>query len=290
MPTPHVYYERVDRGSGGSPADAGPTGVHTGTWRPTEHVQGAWNDHEQHMAPVAGLLAHELESYAPRPDLTASRFSYEILGLIPLEQTMINCRVVRPGRTIELVEAVLTTVSAPDRPVIRASVWRLSRQDTAAISRGPAEPLPPAAEMGDWAGLTQWPGGFIRSLQGRTVEADTPGRRLAWLHSDVALVDEPASATATFLRLVDAANGIAATLNPYEWMFPNTDLQIHLWRTPGGDRTGYDTIASIGPDGVGVTQTVLHDEHGPVGRATQLLTVRPAPGSARVSGAAPATG
>ena len=38
-----------------------------------------------------------------------------------------------------------------------------------------------------------------------------------------------------------------------------------------------DTSVSIGPTGVGLTTSNLHDESGPVGRCEQILTVRPMP-------------
>ncbi len=58
-------------------------------------------------------------------------------------------------------------------------------------------------------------------------------------------------------------------------MFPNTDLTVHLYRTPVGDWVGFDTSVSFGPTGVGLTSSILHDVEGPVGRAEQILTVRP---------------
>lgn len=268
MPT--SYYEPLD----------------TNTWQPTIHVQGAWNDHEQHMAPVAGLLAHALESHEPRPDLRTSRITYEILGLMPLEATTITCRTVRPGRTIELIEATMTTASKPDRPVVRASAWRLASSDTSEAAGNLPAAIPPPEELEDGGFLAKWPGGFIRSLTARTAEhgpadgTDGPTGRIAWLSSDVSLLppnadDRPgAGPTAEFLRLSDAANGVAAQLDPYQWLFPNTDLSIHLWRTPSGKHTGLEATATIGPDGVGLTHTVLHDQQGPVGRAAQILTVR----------------
>ena len=113
MPT--AYYERLDHER----------------FQPTAHAQGAWNDHEQHMAPVSGLLAHALERHAPRPDLTMARICYEILGLIPLEPTAVQVRTVRPGRTIELLEAV---ASVGGRDVVRARAWRLAAQETTAVA------------------------------------------------------------------------------------------------------------------------------------------------------------
>mgnify|MGYP003396837158 CR=1 FL=1 len=41
-----------------------------------------------------------------------------------------------------------------------------------------------------------------------------------------------------------------------------------------GSRHGEVVVVTIGPDGVGLTATTLHDESGPVGRAEQILMVR----------------
>jgi hypothetical protein len=61
---------------------------------------------------------------------------------------------------------------------------------------------------------------------------------------------------------------------PGTWFYPNVDLAIYIWRQPGGDWVGLDTTVVFGPDGVGLTSTVLHDDVGPVGRAEQTLTIR----------------
>lgn len=39
--------------------------VMTTYYRPTIHSQGAWNPHEQHMAPASGIIAAELEQFLP---------------------------------------------------------------------------------------------------------------------------------------------------------------------------------------------------------------------------------
>lgn len=86
---------------------------------------------------------------------------------------------------------------------------------------------------------------------------------------------EPVGPLASYLALVDTANGIAARQPPGTWMFPNVDLTVHLHRRPEGRWTGLDTTVTFGPTGQGLTSTVLHDVHGPVGQAQQILTVRP---------------
>lgn len=259
-------------------------------YQPTIHAQGAWRETEQHMAPVSGLLVHAIEQHDPREDLQLGRVSFDILGIIHAEETTVDTRTLRPGRTIELVEA---TASTQGRPVVRARAWRLSREDTSAVAAIEDEPLPHPAEVPPWEDMDHiWGGGYINSLEFRALPGRRPGRARAWLRSRYDLVaGEDCSHTSRFVGLVDTANGIATRKDPRSWLYPNTDLTIHLYREPTAGWVGLDTSVTWGSSGVGVTSTVLHDAHGPVGRAQQVLTVRPMPEGmgAAATGAAQAT-
>lgn len=85
---------------------------------------------------------------------------------------------------------------------------------------------------------------------------------------------EPTSDFVHLIGMVDTANGIAMRTKDRAWIFPSIDLQIHLYRIPTGRWLGLDTVQQIGGNGVGLTSSVLHDEHGSFGRAEQILTVR----------------
>ncbi|WP_408637666.1 thioesterase family protein [Ornithinimicrobium sediminis] len=245
-------------------------------YRPTIHVQGAWSDREQHMAPVSGLLTHAIERHEPRDDLQLGRITFDILGMIPAEESTVRTRTLRPGRTIELIEA---TLSVGDRDVVRASAWRLSRQDTSAVAATEDPPLPSPEETTPWEGMRIWAGGYIASVEFRAADDARAGRGRAWLRSPYGLVDgEESTDLARYVGLVDTANGIGVRRPPTEWMFPNTDLTIHLHRAPRLPWVGMDGRVSWGATGLGVTSTVLHDSEGPVGYAHQVLTVRPQPG------------
>lgn len=258
-------------------------------FEPTQHVQGAWRDTEQHMGPVSGLLAHALETTRPRDDLQLCRINYEILGVIAAEEATVEVEVVRPGRTIEMLEARMIIGG---RTAVRATGWRLAIGDTAEVAGGQPDPLPMPDVWPDSDISGYWSGGYIDSLDFKIDPASEPGHCRAWLRTDIALVDsEPSSDLARYCVLVDPANGIAARQSPTDWLYPNTDLSIHLFRTPrpadhdhcvgnhcvGNHWVGLDATAIWGPAGVGLTSTTLYDQHGPVGRAEQILTVRPMP-------------
>lgn len=245
------------------------------TFMPTLHAQGAWQTDEQHMAPVSGLIAHCLETFNGRDDMQLSRITFEILGMIPAAPSTVECRTIRPGRTIELDEAVL---SVAGRPVVRARGWRLSRQDSTAVAGGSPEPMSSPDSLPAWDGTDTWAGGYIASLEFRRDPASVPGDGRVWLRSPKTLIEDvDASELATYVGLVDTANGIATRAHPREWMFPNLDLTIHFFRTPIAGWVGFDTDVVFGETGVGLTSSVLHDIRGPVGRAEQILTVREIP-------------
>ena len=46
-------------------------------------------------------------------------------------------------------------------------------------------------------------------------------------------------------------------------------------RRPAGEWIGLDARTLLHPGGIGVRESVLHDERGPVGRAFQTLVVQP---------------
>lgn len=245
-------------------------------YRPTVLTGGAWTEAEQHISPLNGLIVHAIDRFVAErgsDDLEIGRISIDILGVLAIEDFDIDVVVLRPGRTIELLEA---TVTAAGRPAVRARVWRMATSDTAAVAGGPSDALTPPGDLAGWQMSDLWPGGYIASLDVRPVGEPQPGRTTAWISTSVALVaDEPVGTLARYVALVDTANGIAVRQRPTEWMFPNLDLTIHLARQPRGDWVGLDTTVTFGPDGHGLTSSVLHDQGGPVGHANQILTVRP---------------
>lgn len=242
------------------------------TFQATEHAQGAWSGDQQHMAPVAGLLAHALENWAPRHDLAMSRVAFDILGVIPLGAVQVAVRVLRPGRTIELLEAEMT---AAGRTVVRATAWRLARSDTSAIAGTELTSIAGPDDGAPFDMASVWPGGFIRSLEVRVVGELTPGRSTVWLRPRVELIAGRQTAPmARIFGMIDTANGVAVRAKPGTVLFPNMDLTVHLFRRPTGDWLGLQTEVSFGADGTGLTASVLHDVLGPIGRSAQTLTLR----------------
>jgi acyl-CoA thioesterase len=230
---------------------------------------------QQHIAPALGLLVHAVERDRDRrrPDgLRVGRLSYDILGTVPVSEVEVDVRVLRPGRTIELVEA---TLAHAGRSVVHLRAWLLQRTDNRSIAGTPLAGMPGPSDVPSWDATTVWPGGFIASVEVRRCQ-EHPGRARFWVRTGTPLVDEPASAVAGLAGLLDIANGMTVRAEPEEVAFPNVDLTAHFFRQPEGEWLGFDTAVSFGATGTGLTSSVLHDERGPFGTSAQALTVRPA--------------
>lgn len=254
-----AYFERID----------------DDRFRATRHTSGAWDVEDQHIAAAIGLLLHVVEQDrdARRDDaLFPSRLSYDILGTLPVEDVTTSVQVLRPGRTVELVEARLSHAGR-DALVLRA--WLGATRDTASLEGTPVEPVPGPDALEPWDISGWWPGDFIGSLEVRR-DLRGPGRALAWVrtHHDL-LAGEPVSPLAATTGILDLANGLATRVDPRTVVFPNLDLTTHFVRPPAGGWTGLDVTVSFGASGIGLTSTVLHDVEGPFGTMNQTLTVRP---------------
>ena len=244
-------------------------------FRPSDLVRGAWNPQEMHIAPALGLLTHAVERHHRQvhdDGMRAARMSFDILGTIPIDVVDVEVRVLRPGRTIELVEA---TLSHGGRPAVLGRVWMMATRDTSALRGGAMPAMPHPETMEQWQPSDVWDGAFVGSIDILRRE-EAPGRGQAWLRPQLPLLDsEPVSLTARALGVLDVANGIAVRVPPTAAMYPNLDLTAHLAGEPRGEWIGLDTAVTFGPDGVGLTHSIVHDETGPIGAVEQILTVRP---------------
>ena len=203
------------------------------------------------------------------PDLFAS-----LLAMAPRQVVLMsNDKAFRSRQSFtELVQAELVSSG---RAAVRATAWRLQKSDTTAIEGIEDERMSGPDENVEPVTISEWPGGYIQSVEIRPVPGHRPGRGRAWLRTKHPLVDgEDFTELSRLIGMIDTSNGIATRVRPGSYLFPNVDLQLHLYREPTGDWLGLQNSVSFGADGIGLTSTVLYDATGPFGRAEQILTLR----------------
>lgn len=249
----------------------------------SELTRGPWDGASQHAGPPAALIGREIERIdgvggGPR-ERQVGRVTLEILAPVPIGSIRVEAHVVRPGRRVDLVEATLS--DGDGRPLVRARAWRLLRRrvemsSVPAPRDRPAPPPPGRLERADSFFPTGYDVGYHTAMEYRfaTGSFTETGPGIAWMRMRHPLVagEEP-SPLQRVLIVADSGNGISATLDYSRYLFINVDLTVHLSRMPEGEWVCLDSVTVPEPSGVGLTDTVLFDERGPIGLAAQTLLV-----------------
>jgi len=258
---------------------------------PTELTRGPWDADSQHAGPPAALIAREIERLDGAVDRQVGRITFELLRSVPIAPLRVEARLARTGRSVELVEASLFD---DEGEVVRASAWRLrsasieipaglgSTDGPGLIGTSPstlrpgfAPPGPAEARPGRFPPTGQEVGYHTAMeylfLRG---DFDQPGPAMVWMRMRHPLVGgEAPSPLQRVLVAADSGNGVSATLDWRRYLFINVDLTVHLHRAPEGEWICLDAITVPEPNGIGLADTALYDQRGPIGRAMQTLLV-----------------
>jgi hypothetical protein len=258
---------------------------------PTELTRGPWDPGSQHAGPPAALIAREVARLNGGAGRQVGRITYEILRPVPIAPLTVTAEVVRPGRTVELVEASLADEQGE---VIRARAWRLREGDVdipeglssedgpgtigsspSTLRPGFAPPGPSECPPGTFPDTGQ-DVGYHTAMEYRFAYGGfgEPGPAIAWMRMKVPLVDgEEPQPLERVLAAADSGNGVSSTLDWDRFLFINVDLSVHLHREPVGEWVCLDAITIPERTGIGIADTALYDEGGPIGRADQTLLV-----------------
>jgi hypothetical protein len=249
----------------------------------TELTRGPWDPGAQHAGPPAALIGREIERLGggrlgggEGPPAQVGRITYEILRSVPIARLRVEAEVVRPGRRVELVRALLSDEEG--EPLVRAQGWRLRTDQVSFDSPLPSPEPPPGPEAAQ-------PGGFPdighdvdyhSAMEYRFVRGDFTelGPATVWMRMGVALL--PGEAPTPLQRVLvaaDSGNGVSVTLDWSRYLFINVDLTVHLHRMPAGEWVCLDAETFPEPNGIGMADSRLLDESGQIGRAAQTLLV-----------------
>src|SRR5215204_5566143 len=90
--------------------------------RATELTRGPWDPGLQHAGPPAALLGRAVERHGERSGLQVARITVDIVRPLPIAELQVTTRLLRGGRSVELVEA---TLRAGEAEVMRATALRI---------------------------------------------------------------------------------------------------------------------------------------------------------------------
>jgi hypothetical protein len=249
----------------------------------TEATRGPWDPGAQHAGPPAALIGRELERLGggrmadgEGAPAQVGRITYEIVRSVPIGRLRVHAEVVRPGRRVEMVEAILTDDDG--EALVRARGWRLRTEEVSfetptGFPQSP--PGPDQAEPGRFPDIGHDVGYHTamdyRFAEGAFIEQ---GPATVWMRMGVPLLpgEEP-TPLQRVLVAADSGNGVSVALDWTRYLFINVDLSVHLHRMPEGEWVCLDAVTLPEPNGVGMADSRLFDERGAIGRAAQTLLI-----------------
>lgn len=245
-------------------------------YRATEHTQGPWDPRLQHAGPPSALLARAIEGTAAPWPAVVVRISVDILGPIPVDELAVRRQVVRPGRSVELVQA---EIEAGGRAAARATAWRVRSADLTLpeLPDQPADPVPPLPEAESQT-PPGWSTGYLQAMEWRVAAGSwgDPGPATIWGRMRHPLVpDEEPTGLQRVMTIADSGNGVSNVLPLDGWLFINPDLTVHLAAEPRGEWICLDATTTLDAHGYGLAASRLFDRDRLVGRGAQSLYVGP---------------
>ena len=242
----------------------------------TELTRGPWRADAQHAGPPAALLGRAVQRHGDgSTGSRVSRMTFEILRPVPIDELTVSTQSTQVGRSLERVDAALE--DSQGRMVMRASALRMrvARDTVPEVGSALTGPGPQDCSTSGFFPVA-WDTGYhtameVRFASGAFVE---PGPAMAWMRMRVPLVEgEETSGLCRVLAAADSGNGISGELDFDRYMFINPDLNVHLLRDPVGEWVGLDSRTTVTTDGIGLADSLLLDQAGAIGRASQSLFV-----------------
>ena len=182
---------------------------------------------------------------------------------------------VQSGRRVQLLTATLRDDAGQE--LCRAGAWRLRiadlgaslEVDSALPFSGPGDSDPHVPESD--APAFHRTGVELRFARGRFEEI---GPATVWIRLRHDVVDgETPSPLMRAVAAADFGNGVASALEWGRYLFINTDLEVHLQRSPEGEWICLDAATSVNREGTGLAESRLFDRRGRLGRSLQTLLI-----------------
>ena len=250
---------------------------------PTELTRGGWSDLAQHGSPPSGLLAAAIEGVSTVAPMQVARFTIDLFRPVPLEPLRVETHVLRDGRRIQVVEAILRH---GDLEVGRATALKIRTTEVElpdVEQEAWEQPPPPGAgnPIEDfWTFATNLPRFHRDAVEILSIDDSFTrfGPGLSWFRLKHPVID--GQETTPFVRLAtlaDMSNGNSQALDPEAYLYVNPDITLYAHRLPVGEWVGMRSAAHQHRSGIGLADTRVFDETGPLGRINQaqLLDRRP---------------
>ena len=221
----------------------------SGSYVATAATAGPWSPDAQHGGPPSALAVLAMERHESDDRQRLARVAVDILRPIPVGKISLRTQLIRPGRRVALVEAVM---EADGVEVMQARGWRIERPagevpEVPDGAGGPAS-VPPASTGPPPAFFAGNQRGYLAAIEWRFLAspAGAPGRA-AWTRARIPLLpDDTTSPMSRALLVADSGSGVGGALPPTKYLFINVDITVVLLRDPAGEWLLLESCTVIG--------------------------------------------
>jgi acyl-Coa thioesterase superfamily protein/acyl-CoA thioesterase superfamily protein len=245
----------------------------------TEFASGPWDPTAQIGGAPAALLARAFEGMPAADGLMLARLTFDFIRPAPVGPVSVRVAESRSGRRVQLLEGAMV---ADGVEVVRARALRVLRASAGGGSAGRAgassspPPGPDAGQAGELPGLHRPRFATDANEVRFIVGGFGGGPGTAWFRLTRPLVaGEEASPLQRVAAAADFGAGLSSALPRERYVFMNVDMTLYVEREPVGQWICLESATRIADGGIGVTESVLFDVRGRVGRATQALLIAP---------------
>ena len=236
---------------------------------PTGIARSMWSTNQMHGVAISGALARTIEQRvveAGREELRPARMTVDLFKPATMDPCVVTAEVVREGRRICLVDAVLTQGGVR---VARASAIFLK-----ATASAPGEvwtpserPAPPPLDVAPVSTEPRVPyfhsdGGWSQTFS----EHQDASRKASWNTALPVVAGEPVTPFQGVAAMADGAS-LVTNWGDKGVEYINTDITLTLARLPEGLEIGLAAVDRVEHDGIAVGTAAVFDRSGTLGTA-----------------------
>lgn len=236
---------------------------------PGERARGPWFDDQQHGAALLGLLARFLERVPSVQPMRITRISADLSRPVPMRPFTVEARALRDGRRVQSLVAELSI----DAVVLSRAVATRIRFEKGLVPahrlrpRDPGDAPPPFPDA--VGSLPRRAPCFHDCLEVRSADAADARLVRRWFRLAHPLVaGEQPSPTVRLASIADMIVSCGEYIGP-DWISINPEVMLQIERLPVGEWIGTASQARFDDDGIGMSEGVLYDRSGRVGRSAK---------------------
>lgn len=243
-------------------------------YMPGPDAVGPWAPDMLHGRFFGGLAARTIEIQFGEPGFRVARLTVDLFRPAPFELVEVTTRLVRRGRRIRVVDAVVT-VGSTEVASTRAVFLAEGSPPPGQIWQAPGWESPHPESLPEVEGPNESESDGVWDLRVHEGGVQSNDRSRVWSNeSGFLLEDEPLSPLVRAALSADLvsplSNGSAEGIG-----YINGDYTLAMARYPVGQWVGLETTTHLAADGIALGASTMYDLDGPFGTSTTTALANP---------------